>query len=263
MVDLDTFGDLGTDRARASFIGRRLHERFEIHLEPGSADFGDRLPLRGVSEQQFSGLKVGGAEIAGKPVTRLKWPELPLATAMMNRPAAQVEILAICKARLLWRTAKLSQFGVVLATGDARYASAREGILGWTAIEAQCSAPDGKIRIQAGPFHHTGYIPHQTLLADWSSSYVKVRPPGRHPEEWEEGPGEPAWMIINRRLAPIRDRIGKLDAGQEHADVECAVTKKCEAAELTQQRRRQIDQLVHEAVQQQKALECELEKKCE
>jgi hypothetical protein len=179
-----------------------------------------------------------------------------------NKPAAQIEILAICKARLLRRTASLSQFGIVFATGDTRYASARKGTLGWTVIEAQCPAPDGQFRIQAGPFHHTGDSLDGTWLADWSSSYVRLRPAAQHPEEWEVA-RELVWETINRRMAPIRKQISDLEGARRHAQLECQISRKCETAVQSQQRQQQRDSLLAKAAQQEKVLECELEKKCE
>jgi hypothetical protein len=156
----------------------------------------------------------------------------------------------------------LNQTGAISATGDAHYASARSGTLGWTAIEAQCPAPDGKVRFQAGPLYHTGESESRTWLADWSSSYLRVRPPRRHPEEWQEIV-EPSWSVINERMQPLRSQLASLDGEQRRENLACEISKKCETAAQTEQRRQLRDRLLKEAIRQNKALECELEKKCE
>jgi hypothetical protein len=200
-ADMGTFGYLGSDRGRFALIHRRLHEKFEIRLEEGAVGFADELPLRGIIGSRFATLQVN-AYIDGQLAAPQEWSALPLAAEGMRAPDAQIEILNICKAKLLRRTATLHQFGAVFATGDVRYAVRRHGTLGWTAIEAECPAPDGKMRFQAGPFYFRGATTDGSWLADWGASYQRLRRPKEHPEEWQVV-REPSRRIINERMAPI------------------------------------------------------------
>ena len=77
----------------------------------------------------------------------------------------------------------MTQLGIILASGDARYRTWRKGTLGWTAIDAECPPPDGHLRFQAGPFYYLN-ARAPALLADWSVSYRELRPPEKYPEEW-------------------------------------------------------------------------------
>jgi len=110
--------------------------------------------------------------------------------------------------------------------------------------------------------YHPGESEGGTWLADWSSSYVRLRPPWRHAEEWQEIV-EPSWSVINERMRPLRSQLASLDGEQRRANLTCEISKKCETASQTEQRRQLRDRLLEEAIRQNKALECELEKKCE
>ena len=62
-----------------------------------------------------------------------------------------------------------------------------EGALGWSALEAECPEPDGRIRFQAGPFYDSeSQNGNGARLVDWDGSYKALRPPDKHPEEWGE-----------------------------------------------------------------------------
>jgi hypothetical protein len=183
-----TYGMLGGERPRGTFIGRHLHERFEFSLQPGAdRDTGD-LPVNGILAFQPSILNMG-ATIKGQLVPPPQWPALALRGEGGGNPSARIEILEICPAAKVYRrSSTLTQLGIIFTAGDMRYASSRRGTLGWTAIEAQCPPPDGHVRLQAGPFYYSD-IRDSHMLADWSASYIRLRPPGKHPDEWQVGTG--------------------------------------------------------------------------
>jgi hypothetical protein len=181
LADIYTFGTLGTAQARLALIGRHLHEEFEMHVEPATAARDQNLPLRGIIDVPQSRPRVA-AKIDGQWTGPLEWPALDL-RSHGGDPSARVEILQICSARLYQRTATMTQLGVILTSGDVSYGAWRKGNLGWTAIDAQCPAPDGHVRLQGGPFYY--FNPHDPkLLADWGASYLSIRPAEKHREEW-------------------------------------------------------------------------------
>jgi hypothetical protein len=257
--DMDTFGDVGVGRARIAFIGRRLHEQFEMHMQPGSRGGADALPVRGIIGNEYASLNVS-AEIGGRRAAPLEWPSVQLTRNGVGQPAAAIEILNICKARLFRRSATLVQRGTAAGWGDVGYEKKRQGTLGWTAIDAQCPGPDGHVHFQAGPFNHSGT--GGMRLLDLGASYMRLRPPGKHPEEWRVYVPSPR-EVVDERLAPVRNRIVNLNLEQSRADLTCRISKKCETAAQMDQRRQQRDRLINQAMQQEKALECELEKKCD
>lgn len=120
-----------------------------------------------------------------------EWPTLNLYSQTGGSPSAQVEILEICPAAKVYRrTATMTQVGIVLGISDRKYPIVRTGTLGWTAIDAHCPAPDGHVRFEAGPFYYVNGL-DPDLLTNWSLSYRELRPPAKHPQEWQ-APGKSA-----------------------------------------------------------------------
>ena len=260
VADLNTFGWLGGERPRGALIGRHLHEQFEMHLGAGARpDTGD-LPLRGIIDFPASRLEAR-ASIKGQLAIPLEWPAVALRGQGGGNPAARIEILAICPgARLYRRTATLRQFGPIFSTGDVKYANSRKGTLGWTALDAQCPAPDGHVRFEAGPFYYSR-LHDPELLAYWSQSYQRLRPPADYPQEWHVVP-KTADEIIDERLAAITDRIEVLTLQGEGHDEDCQTLKKCEDPQKREARRLERQHLMEEAARRRKQLECELKRKC-
>jgi hypothetical protein len=129
----------------------------------------------------------------------------------------------------------------------------------WTAIDAQCPAPVGRVRFQAGPLYHpTG---KSSGLVSWSSSYVRLRPPQKYPEEWRIIPKSPV-EILNERMAPLLHQLHELESEADRKRADCQYEKKCESPEQTAQRQHRLEQLRATATQQQKVLECEIQKMC-
>lgn len=184
--DVGTYGQLGGEQPRATLIARHLHEEFQIELREGASNAAGSFPVRGFIDSEQSRLRTS-APLHGTYVGPLKWPDVSLRSfgGMEKTLSARIEILEICPgAKLYRRNATLTQDGIVVTTGDIRYPRHRQGILGWSALEAQCPAPEGHVRFQAGPFHHFD-LSSPTLLMDWSDSYAELRPPDKHPEEWQ------------------------------------------------------------------------------
>jgi len=185
-----TYGMLGGDRPRSTFIGRHLHELFEIFLPPKADPKTGDLPENGILAFPQSRLSVG-AMIEGQLVPAPEWRTVALRGEGGGNPSAQIEIIEICpSAKVYRRTGTLNQLGLIFTVGDMKYAMSRQGTLGWTAIEAQCPAPDGHVRLQAGPFYYSTILDDHAL-ADWSTSYMSLRPPRKHPDEWQVGAGSP------------------------------------------------------------------------
>jgi hypothetical protein len=260
LADMYTFGFLGRARPRIALIGRRLHERFEIHLEPGAESSTDDIPVRAIIEMPDAKLSIGG-KIGGQRAVPLDWPGLQLTDVGLGSSSARIEILQICHARLYRRSGILTQRGIVPTSGDVKYRNERKGMLGWTAVDAQCPPPQGHVRFQAGPFYYFRSR-DPDLLADWSSSYLRLRPPDQHPEEWtlvEESPQEK----IVERMAPLRRQIADLENQQRMAESSCQLLKECEDPHKSAARKQEIESLSSSATPQLQQLECELEKKCE
>jgi hypothetical protein len=187
LVQKDTFGSLGTPRLRRAFIGRQLHERFRMQLTPGADSSYDSLPVNGIIGTHWAMLsKIWSVD--GRRLQPREWPSLSLRNLGDGESSAEVAVLAICDAKVFRRTAILRQKGAMPAWGEFHYDFNREGTIGWTAIDAQCPAPDGHVRFEAGPFYHSPLGSDGTRLADWGTTYLRKRPAKKHPEEWEPEP---------------------------------------------------------------------------
>lgn len=183
--DFGTFGMMGDPHSRAIFIGRRLHEQLELQGAPGYQGNWAVLPARVFIDYRFS--RMHGASSAGHHFENSTWPELALGDNAVVTTSARIEILEICRgAKLYRRTATLTQYGLIFGWGDdSGHQNKRHGTLGWSALEAKCPEPDGRIRFQAGPFYDSeSQNRNGARLDDWQGSYETLRPPDKHPEEW-------------------------------------------------------------------------------
>jgi hypothetical protein len=183
-VEEETFGSLGGRRVREAFIGRQLHETFRMQVRAGGRLLYDPLPVNGIIGLPQSQLRIA-AFVDGREVQPRASPALNLAEPGDGQSSATVTVLAICDARVFRRKAVLSQKGSILSFGEIQFDFNRKGTIGWTAIDAQCPAPEGHVRLEAGPFYHSPLGSDRTRLAEWSTTYVAKRPPKKHPEEWE------------------------------------------------------------------------------
>jgi hypothetical protein len=183
IVDLETFGDLGSGRARKAFIGRQLNERFRIDLEAGAGGY-DELPLQGIISVAHARLE-GGALVNGRMLRARDWRSVLLARLGDGPASAEITILNICDAQLFRRTGFIVQKGWIPTIGNHGYDFNRQGTVGWTAVDAQCPTPDGHVRFEAGPFHHSTTISDRSQLAGWERTYIKLRPAEKFPNEWE------------------------------------------------------------------------------
>jgi hypothetical protein len=180
---LETFGELGSGRARKTFIGRQLNERFRMDLEAGAGGY-DELPLQGIISVAHARLE-GVARIDDRLVRARDWRSVLLARLGDGPASAEVTILNICDAQLFRRTAVIVQKGLIPTIGGHGFDFNRQGTVGWTAIDAQCPTPDGHIRFEAGPFHHSTTISDRSQLAGWQRTYIRLRPAEKFPNEWE------------------------------------------------------------------------------
>jgi hypothetical protein len=198
------YGYLGSPAVRRTLIGRQLDEHFTIERMDRAAPGEDQLPERGIGANDRAAgaeARVMGATIRGQYFEPHTWPVITLEHAANQRTSAEIVILNICKAHLLRRQATLTQVGNVVRMFARPYARDRQGILGWTAIDAVCPAPAGQFRVIAGPFYYVDPTSNPQpqpaySLYDWQTSYLKLRPPEKNAEEWEPFRDEGGQLIF-------------------------------------------------------------------
>ena len=168
---LSQWGDLGSARIRKTLIGRRIGDRFRFALSAGAK--GEEI----IAKNGFAVADAYAPHEHGQPIGSYKWPRF-----VVGRPPyewsevhSEVELLNACAGSLYKRTAVLRQRGTIFNIFEMAYNSEREGTLRWSALEANCPAPDGKVRLEVGPLYYT-LGREGRMLFNWSDSYRRLRP---------------------------------------------------------------------------------------
>jgi len=153
---------LGATPVRTSLIGKAVGERFRIGLPEGTRRATFSIPVYGLTTGNRNEYSIGR-------YSERQWPFVDLPEDENGHSWGDIEILERCDGRLLRRTATLTQWGPVLNMFDSYYPTSRLGVLGWTALEASCAPPRGKVRFEVGPLYDQV---HQLL--DWDVSYASA-----------------------------------------------------------------------------------------
>jgi hypothetical protein len=165
-------GDFGFAQLRASLVGLRQGARISVFADAQRAGVILSLPTRGFL-----------LPFSYKPNWRQLLPSGDAAasldkeyTELARKGDYQVEILRVCDGRLFRKQALLKQWGYVFNWGDMNYKFARQGVLEWLAIEADCEAPNEKVRFEKGPAYGIGSPGYrENTLLTWQASYEAVR----------------------------------------------------------------------------------------
>jgi hypothetical protein len=181
------WGHPGAESVRRALVGRRPAERFELAYGP-DAEGVLLIPLKGLMEPQLEAyqLTYRNYVYGDRYYHARRWPAVDLRAHGQGPPRVEVEIIAACKAKRLYRTGVMKQWGFMANTGDASFRSSRRGVLRWSALDATCPSSDGHVRMEAGPFYFPD-LRDTGGLWNWADTYVRRRPPPDHPLEWEVG----------------------------------------------------------------------------
>lgn len=190
---MDFWGDFGSPELRTALIGRKVGERFELRVADKYNEI--KAPLYGIAgpaspHQGFN--EYLGQYAALEPQT-LAGGEF----AWSHPSWSAIEILATCPAKFATRHGSMQQWGYVANMFSSAYQTDRSGALRWSAIEAQCPAPEGAVRFMLGPIYWTAEPVVPGMLMAWQSSYRNKRPKLVFPEEY-------AYVTINGRTLPTQ-----------------------------------------------------------
>jgi hypothetical protein len=174
------FGNMGSPHVRNALIGRTEHEKFTLRLAIGSRR-SVAVPARVFATDPLGNDRIVARDAKAVPSSVPDWPEVVfIASADSADLVLESEILEVCQAKLFQRTATLRQWGWVVGWGEQEWRFAREGLLSWSLLDAQCAGPRGNLKIQVGPIHSAD----QGGLFNWAASYLHLRPAVQFPEEW-------------------------------------------------------------------------------
>lgn len=155
--------DLGDEELRATFVGVRSGSRVSVLLEGKPNYPGTQLPTHGfIFNGDSSGISIA---YPGQSVQ------------FSHRAEYEFTILDVCEGRLLYRRGTLRQWGYrpTLWVEHGSYPFAREGVLEWAAIEADCDSPND-LRVEMGP----GYrVSSGTLVPIMQRDYRTASPRGK------------------------------------------------------------------------------------
>lgn len=174
-----SWGWLGAASLQNALVGRTDGERFALGrplLNPGSLVWAPKSVFAAFTMKDFVLLQKDNIAI-------VSYPEVMLAGDFQSVLTSEIEILAICPARLYRRTATLTQWGHILNVMDMNYSQSRRGTLRWSALEGDCDPPEGKKRFEIGPIYWHQYATPGRLY-DWVNSYKRLRPPEKFPHEY-------------------------------------------------------------------------------
>lgn len=178
---MDFWGDFGSPELRVALVGRSVGERFELRVlspygEIRSPAFGiaaAQSPKRGLNEFITVSLASSPIVLAGGEHS---WS---------RASSAVITIAGACAARLETRVGQLTQWGYHYNMFGSAYQTDRAGILRWSRIQAQCAAPDGKVKFGMRPIYWRSEPWANGSLMAWHSSYAHKVPRASHPEDYD------------------------------------------------------------------------------
>ena len=190
-ADMDLWGNFGSPELRHALIGRAVGERFELRVPVKYEEITSPLyGIAGPNSPRHGSSEFFGQYDALQPVT------LAGGEFAWNKPSrSEIEIVNTCPARFATRLGHMTQSGHVMNMSTTGYENERNGILRWGAIEAQCPAPDGKVRFMLGPIYWTEKPWVHGMLMAWQSTYTNKHPKSAYPEDY-------AFVTINGRTLP-------------------------------------------------------------
>ena len=159
-------GDFGLAQLRAAMVGLGQGARLSVFADPQRAGLVLSVPARGF-------LLPFAYRPAGEAADSLDTEYIELA----GKGDYAVEIVRVCVGRLLRKEALLRQWGYVFNWGgDTHHQFARQGVLEWLAIEADCEEPNEKVRLEKGPAYGIGTPGYrESPLLSWQASYEAAR----------------------------------------------------------------------------------------
>lgn len=165
---------LGNTKFRSALIGTSAGETLEMTIS-GNDVYGIELPTFGfLPQQDFYSVR--------SPYGDWVWPGITvLSSKPKNEIQIDIEIVDVCPARLLRRTAVMKQWGGILNMFGESHPTSREGNLVWFALEGMCSQTT-PVRYEIGPLYITSSRDRRELYF-WTDSYRRLV----SPDEYKDG----------------------------------------------------------------------------
>jgi hypothetical protein len=179
--DYNHYGATWPTPLGALLVRRHIGDRFELDPQDASA-YVPRITLTGMPPPQPN--RKGFGQVTAFSGASSAWDNFTLRKATY-------EILATCPVTLSVRKGEMTQWGYILNMFGSSYPIDRRGTLYWSAIDADCPAPDGKVRFMIGPIYVSatsgvdqGAYRNETLY-NFYDAYAAERPKAKYPDEYQ------------------------------------------------------------------------------
>jgi hypothetical protein len=179
--DYNHYGATWPTPLGALLVRRHVGDKFELVPQDAST-YRPRITLTGMPPPQPNSKGFGHISAFSGPASA--WDNFTLRTATY-------EILATCPVQLSVRKGEMTQWGFILNMFGSSYPIDRRGTLYWSAIDADCPAPDGKVRFMIGPIYvsatsGTGQEAYRNeTLYNFADAYLAERPKAKYPDEYQ------------------------------------------------------------------------------
>jgi len=167
----------------ALLVGRRVGDQFLLDpQDSGPYAFQPRVTLTGMPPPQVN--RKGFGVVSAFEEASSEW-------SLYSLRKSTFEILAACPVQLSVRKGEMTQWGYILNLFGMHYPVSRRGTLYWSAIDADCPAPDGRVRFMIGPIYvsptsgndQQAYV-NETLY-NFDDAYSSKRPRSTYPDEYQ------------------------------------------------------------------------------
>jgi hypothetical protein len=165
----------------ALLVGRRVGDQFL--LEPqDDGPYSPHVTLTGMPRPQTN--RKGFGVVSAFEESSSDW-------SLYTLRKSTFEILAACPVELSVRKGEMTQWGYILNMFGMHYPTSRRGTLYWSAIDADCPAPDGRVRFMIGPIYVSATSGNDQeayrneTLYNFYDAYSSKRPRRSYPDEYQ------------------------------------------------------------------------------
>ena len=165
----------------ALLVGRRVGDQFLLDPQD-KGQYSPQVTLTGMPPPQTN--RKGFGVVTAFEESSSDW-------SLYTLRKGTFEILASCPVKLSVRKGEMTQWGYILNMFGTNYPISRRGTLYWSAIDADCPAPDSKVRFMIGPIYvsATSGIDQEAYrnetLTNIYDAYSSKRPRSAYPDEYQ------------------------------------------------------------------------------
>jgi len=165
----------------ALLVGRRVGDQFLLDPQDNGL-YSPHVTLTGMPPPQTN--RKGFGVVSAFEESSTDW-------SLYSLRKSTFEILAACPVKLTVRKGEMTQWGYILNLFGMHYPVSRRGTLYWSAIDADCPIPDGRVRFMIGPIYVSATSGNDQeayrneTLYNFYDAYSSKRPRSTYPDEYQ------------------------------------------------------------------------------